>query len=52
MTVMVKMMTNGDDGRHRGWITVDELGMVGVNDGWIESNRLWIINGGVPDFVR
>jgi len=33
-------MMNGDGGR--GWITVDELDMVGgVGDGLIKSNRLW-----------
>ena len=36
----------------RGWYTKDELGMVGVGDSWIESNRLWYIDGGVADIVQ
>ena len=42
-----------DGGGCRGWIAVNEKGIVGgVSDGWIESNCKWQINGVVPDFVR
>ena len=42
MTVQVTMMMNGCYmamvvGCYRDWITLDELGMVGVGDSWIES---------------
>jgi len=42
-----------DDDGGRVWITVDKLDMVGgVGDGWIKSNQLWYINGGVLNYVR
>jgi len=51
-------MINGGSGydsggrRRRDWTTVHELGLVGVGECRIESNRLWYIYGGVADFVR
>ena len=35
----------------RGWITKDELGMVGVSESWIESNQLCYIDGSMTDNV-
>ena len=35
-----------------GWITKNELGIVGVGESWIESNQLYYIDGGVVDIVR
>ena len=42
-----------DIARHcpHGWITKDELRIVGVGESWIESNQLYYINGGVVDIV-
>ena len=33
-------MINGDGGCCHGWITIDELGMVGVGGSWIKSNQI------------
>mmetsp|Transcript_62509 Transcript_62509/g.69937 ORF Transcript_62509/g.69937 Transcript_62509/m.69937 type:complete len:81 (-) Transcript_62509:31-273(-) len=30
-----------------GWITKDELGMIGVGESWIELNQLYYIDGGI-----
>jgi len=35
-----------------GWVTKDELGIVGVGESWIESNQLYYIDAGVVDIVR
>ena len=35
-----------------GWVTKDELGIVGVGESWIESNQLYYIDGDVVDIVR
>ena len=48
---------NGDGGGgrrrrcRRGWITGDELRIVGANNNWIEPNRLWYIDVDVANFV-
>ena len=51
-------MVGGGGGRRRprrGWITVDELGMIGVGDvTWLDQIKLIVVtsDGGVADFVR
>ena len=38
--------------RRHGWITKDELGIIGVGESWIESNQLYYIDGDVVNIVR